>query len=255
MVHNFLLNSHFESITQIEQIVSSAWLFWFSEGKIFTSQEKPFYRSPLDMSVQPSSHSSSQMTSNLPPFILNWDEFQRQTGVTPYFREKLGNGIEGYLFGTYQMHPCILLFSKYIAPNSDLLTHSFTDLDPNELKRSFVPLRNYFEKVPNDLILIAGVASQLTQWLINSQYCGRCGNRLAPSNKELALNCRSCNLLLFPQISPAIIIAVSKGNSLLLAHNRTFPEDLYSIIAGICDPGESTEETIATNFMKKWGLM
>ncbi|TFH28682.1 MAG: hypothetical protein E4G98_05040, partial [Promethearchaeota archaeon] len=195
MVHDFLLHSHFESITQIEQIVSSTWLFWFSEGKIFTSQEKPFLRSPLDMPVQPSSQSSSQMTSNLPPFILNWDEFQRQTGVIPYFREKLGNEIEGFLFGTYQIHPCMILFSKLNDPNSDLLAHSFTYLDPNELKRSFVPLRNFFRKVPNDLILIAGVASQLTQWLINSQYCGRCGKLLTPSTKEFALNCSSCKLL------------------------------------------------------------
>ena len=254
MVHNFLLNSHFESITQIEQIISSTWLFWFSEGKIFTLQEKPFYRSPLDTSTQPSSQSYSEITSNSPPFILNWDEFQQQTGVIPFFREKLGNEIEGFLFGTYQMHPCIVLFSKFIPPNSDLLTQSFTDLDPNELKGSFVSLRNYFGKVPIDLILIAGVASQLTQWLINSQYCGRCGNHLIPSKKELALDCSSCNLLLFPQISPAIIVAVSKGDSLLLAHNRTFPEELYSIIAGFCDPGESAEETIVRELHEEVGI-
>ncbi|GIS33010.1 MAG: hypothetical protein Ct9H90mP4_09240 [Gammaproteobacteria bacterium] len=51
--------------------------------------------------------------------------------------------------------------------------------------------------------------------------------------------------LIYPRISPCIIVLVTKGDYLLLAHNKNFPGDFYSTLAGFIESGESVEEAIA----------
>lgn len=89
-----------------------------------------------------------------------------------------------------------------------------------------------------DLFLALSAAKTSNHWIMNNRYCGRCGSPSSPQPGERAIVCTSCGNKIFPKISPAVIIAVCKADEVLLAHNKHFPEGLYSLIAGFVDPGE-----------------
>ena len=61
---------------------------------------------------------------------------------------------------------------------------------------------------------------------------------------ERAKLCPACGLTTYPRISPAIIVAVTKGDTLLLARGHRHPPGFYSVLAGFVEPGETLEETV-----------
>jgi len=85
------------------------------------------------------------------------------------------------------------------------------------------------------------------QWRKTSLFCGSCGsaNRDADSG-ILARQCSSCGRLEFPRIAPAVITIITNDkDEAVLAHNKDFTADFYSLIAGFNEAGESLEETVA----------
>ena len=85
----------------------------------------------------------------------------------------------------------------------------------------------------------------IIQWRNESVYCGSCGERNGDSPDELARLCPSCGRLEFPRIAPAVIVLISDDNGrVILAHNRKFKNNVYSLIAGFNEAGESLEATI-----------
>jgi len=87
----------------------------------------------------------------------------------------------------------------------------------------------------------------ISQWRKNSLFCGSCGapNKDADSG-IVARQCSACGRLEFPRISPAMITIITndKGEA-VLAHNKNFASNFYSLIAGFNEAGENLEETVA----------
>ena len=80
------------------------------------------------------------------------------------------------------------------------------------------------------------------QWRNDSAYCGSCGGKNDDSPSELARLCRRCGRIEYPRISPAVITLVTDDSDrALLAHNRKFKANVYSLIAGFVEAGESLE--------------
>ena len=71
---------------------------------------------------------------------------------------------------------------------------------------------------------------------------------------ERAKECPKCGLLNYPRISPAIIVAVLKGNQILLARSRRFPGGFYSVLAGYVEPGETLEECVRREVFEEVGI-
>jgi NAD+ diphosphatase len=51
-----------------------------------------------------------------------------------------------------------------------------------------------------------------------------------------------------------MIVLVEWGNKLLLARSRHFPSDMYSVIAGFVEPGESLEEAVLRELREEVGI-
>jgi NAD+ diphosphatase len=51
-------------------------------------------------------------------------------------------------------------------------------------------------------------------------------------------------MLFYPRLSPAVIVLIRRGDSVLLARSPGFPPGMYSALAGFVEPGESIEETV-----------
>lgn len=92
------------------------------------------------------------------------------------------------------------------------------------------------------------------RWDSQTRYCGCCGSPNKMKSEELAKVCTSCGHMTFPSISPAIIVAVTKGDELLLAHNANFRDGLYSVLAGFVDPGETLEEAVHREVLEEVGI-
>ena len=106
------------------------------------------------------------------------------------------------------------------------------------------PLRNLLGRIPDSLFTVCSRSIQLSEWYKNNQFCGACGSKMQRHNTERAMYCECNNLLIYPKISPCIIVLVTKGEELLLAHNKNFPGAFYSTLAGFIEAGESAESAI-----------
>ena len=103
----------------------------------------------------------------------------------------------------------------------------------------------------------AGItATQIHRFKESRKYCGRCGHLMENSKTERALVCPECGQTEYPKISPAVIVAISDGDRLLMSRYRVNnnPYRGYALIAGFVEIGESFEETIHREVMEEVGL-
>ena len=105
-------------------------------------------------------------------------------------------------------------------------------------------LRELFGALEEEYIWIAGRANQLVDWNQSHRYCGRCGVPTEDKQDERAKICPGCGLINYPRLSPAIIVAVRRGDRLLLARNQRFRNGFYSVLAGFVEPGETLEDCV-----------
>ena len=106
------------------------------------------------------------------------------------------------------------------------------------------PLRGLLGRMSDALFTICSRSLQLSDWKRNNQFCGVCGSPMNSHETERAMFCECNNLLIYPKISPCIIVLVTKGEEMLLAHNKNFPGTFYSTLAGFIEAGESAEAAI-----------
>ena len=106
-----------------------------------------------------------------------------------------------------------------------------------------VDLRSSYDMLPLTDYLRAGKAAELLHWHKHHRYCGRCGTLLEPRT-ELSKWCPKCETELWPQLSPAIIVLIHRGEDILLVRSRSFKRDYYGLVAGFVEFGESLEECV-----------
>ncbi|MCU7495415.1 MAG: NAD(+) diphosphatase [Ignavibacteria bacterium] len=109
---------------------------------------------------------------------------------------------------------------------------------------AFRNLRSLLGEFSDELFALSGRAFQVISWDLNHQYCGRCGTPTVAKQEERAKVCPNCGLVSYPRISPAIIVAVINRNKLLLAKSSRFKSDMYSVLAGFVEAGETFEDSI-----------
>lgn len=97
-------------------------------------------------------------------------------------------------------------------------------------------------------------ATQVWRWRESRKFCGRCGSRTTDSETERALVCPVCGQIEYPKISPAVIVAVTNGDKLLMSRYRDRPYRGYALIAGFVEIGETFEETVHREVMEEVGL-
>ena len=66
--------------------------------------------------------------------------------------------------------------------------------------------------------------------------------------------CPECKNIEYPKISPAVIVAVTNGNRLLLSRYARGGYRNYALIAGFAEVGETLEDTVRREVMEEVGL-
>ena len=135
---------------------------------------------------------------------------------------------------------------QFIGYLNDMPSYILEIAEDSKLDKDLIltPLRNLLGRIPDSLFTVCSRSLQLSEWRKNNQFCGVCGTKMKMHETERAMFCESNNLLVYPKISPCIIVLVTKGEELLLAHNKNFPGTFYSTLAGFIEAGESAESAI-----------
>ena len=68
------------------------------------------------------------------------------------------------------------------------------------------------------------------------------------------MRCPECGNLIFPRFNPAVIIALTNGDNIMLATHAALKTKRYGLIAGFIEIGETAEETVAREVMEEVGL-
>ncbi len=101
----------------------------------------------------------------------------------------------------------------------------------------------------------AGItAHHLFGWYQANRFCGRCGHRMLPDQKERMLFCPECRNMVYPRISPAVIVGVINEDKILMSKYAGRAYANYALIAGFTEIGENLEQTVAREVMEEVGL-
>ncbi len=115
-------------------------------------------------------------------------------------------------------------------------------------------IRDLYGILPDRELALAALAVRIIDFDRTTTFCGQCGAETRMSRIERAKICDRCGLITYPRTSPAIIVLVRNGDKILLARSPRFPSDLFSIIAGFVEPGETLEEAVHREVKEEVGI-
>ena len=126
--------------------------------------------------------------------------------------------------------------------------------DPLPLGYAWYNLREHRAKKSRLLRFAESTAYHLSLWYQDNQFCGRCGGETQPDDRERMLRCPHCGNLIYPKIAPAVIVAVTDGDRILMTRYQGRVYKGYALIAGFTEIGETAEDTVRREVMEEVGL-
>ena len=122
----------------------------------------------------------------------------------------------------------------------------------NHIKVSFRTMRTF----ENQMLGFAAITAwHLYRWIQDNKYCGRCGHSMDFDQKERAMRCPHCSNIVYPKISPAVIVGITndKGQILVTKYAHGYYQS-YALVAGYYEIGETIEETVKREVKEETGL-
>jgi NAD+ diphosphatase len=164
--------------------------------------------------------------NNTIPFVKDLKEFNL-------------NPMRKIYLGTLKDHPC---YAAEIEETDYPQDWAFNDL------------RSVYSYLEEDIYLLAGRAIQIINWDKNHQFCGKCGTPTETMPDEMAKFCPECGFTSFTRLSPAVITAIIKDGKLLMAKHNYTRSNMYGLIAGFVEAGETLEEAVQRETQEEVGL-
>ena len=115
-------------------------------------------------------------------------------------------------------------------------------------------LRSLFGAMDEQVLGVAARAAQLAEWARTHRFCGACGGATALTAGERCFKCVGCGHMAYPRISPAMMVLIRKGDSVLMALHHASPSKRFTPLAGFLEAGESIEEAIHREVHEEVGL-
>ena len=114
-------------------------------------------------------------------------------------------------------------------------------------------IRDVRDRLSGAEVYAAFTAYHLWKWYSDNRFCGKCAGSLVHDEKERALKCPDCGNMIYPRINPAVIVGVTKGDSMLITkYRRGYGHS--ALVAGFTEIGETLEETVAREVMAETGI-
>lgn len=144
---------------------------------------------------------------------------------------------------------------SYIAP-PDETPAEFVDkrtLDLSET-RKFIDLRAIMGDIDYRDAGIAAAAKGIFEWRLTHGFCANCGARNHVTHAGWRFDCPSCGRQHFPRTDPVVIMLILDGDRVLLGRQSSWPDKMYSLLAGFMEPGETVEEAVRREVSEESGI-
>lgn len=170
--------------------------------------------------------------------------------------------IGGHLF----FYPCEQLPDKAIKVDTDDFSNTIYAIARDDINVSvlpaqieFLPFRQLIASLSLPQANQLSKAMQLLRWQRDHQFCSRCGTPTQLHPMENATVCPSCQYHQYPRVQPCIITAVvntttAKPQILLAHHQRAKDTQMYTVLAGFVEVGESLEQCVHREVLEEVGL-
>lgn len=102
------------------------------------------------------------------------------------------------------------------------------------------------------------VSASMLSFATSTRFCARCGAATQLRDLGLSLRCTACPNVVYPPVSPAMIVAVLDGaGRVILSQRQRAPREgqrvMRTVLSGFVSPGESLEDTVAREVEEETG--
>ncbi len=147
------------------------------------------------------------------------------------------------------------------SQRDQLASHARTR-DGQSTHSTFSDLRSCGPTLSDQDGSLLAYARGMLYWNENTRHCLRCGHLHKSEHAGHVRRCTNsaCEYMVFPRTDPAVIMLVihtpKEGGApvCLLGRNASWPEGVYSTLAGFVEPGESLENAVAREVYEEAGI-
>ena len=244
-----ILPHRYDNSFKRPRLTKNAFLMYIAKGNILFARRKERGERDCREAIYESERALPEPDEFGPPIAGEVDE----AGLVPKLSERAE-----YLFSIDDI-PYFMVRSRDSDPAAALLTQEKTGRDGQEKGREAAGFSfqgaAYFRIMQPEYQAFASItAIQLWRWKESRKFCGRCGHGTVDSQSERALVCPACGQTEYPKICPAVIVAVTDKDRILMSRYRGRAYRGYALIAGFVEIGETFEETVRREVMEEVGL-
>jgi NAD+ diphosphatase len=199
-----------------------------------------------------------QQLSDTPHFIFVWREcnlfsvgqIKRPLSIELPEPEKVLNPI---FLGILQGGDA-LFAADLSTQGSEEEALAFLNLDKDQAR--FIPLRQFDGSLSAEERSVLFYARALTHWHQQQKFCSLCGQPTLSEEAGHVMACINpeCATKHFPRTDPATIMLVHSEDHCLLGRQASWPEGMYSTLAGFVEPGEKLEEAVFREVKEESGI-
>jgi NAD+ diphosphatase len=188
---------------------------------------------------------SSDLRDHQPSFVIPSTEILRESGI------EFPDGLWGFADRGEEVVSGLFLEGSHLE-HLLAMSGSATASGP---KLEIVGRREAADLMDIDDYWHMNRAFHLAEWDRRTRFCGVCASPMERSRMEIAKVCPTCGNQSYPQIAPAVIMAVIRDGRLLMAHNRRHPGAMYSVLAGFVEAGETLEHAVSREVHEEAGIL
>lgn len=192
------------------------------------------------------------VTINHAPLILSYDQFNAWKSLT--------NPIEPLLLGLKKTDNTPVFLVNITEPEEDLsalflpILNSIDNVKVTDSEMiAKLSLWDITQEIDPELASMYSYATLLNHWHLTTRFCTRCGSDLEIQEGGSVQQCidEDCGHIEYPRINPAVIMRVTKDDKILLARQETWPENMFSVLAGFVEVGETLEQAVEREVMEE----
>ena len=118
----------------------------------------------------------------------------------------------------------------------------------------YIEIPVFRSAVPRQMAFLGITAHHIFHWYAINRFCGRCKNPMKHSDIERMVECSSCGNLVYPRISPVVIVGVTNKDKLLLIRGHNSQPGRYGLTAGYIEIGETAEQAASREVFEETGI-
>ena len=119
----------------------------------------------------------------------------------------------------------------------------------------YMSIHRFRELDPVAMVFAGATGFHIRNWRENVRFCGCCGAPTRASETERAFVCTKCGYTAYPQVAPAVIVAIINKERILLVRNLRRPKNVrLELVSGYVEVGESFEHAVHREVLEEVGL-